>query len=308
MEKNSKIFIAGSETFIGKALFSELIRQGHTNVIGQTAGLIDLTNQLSVNAFFLEFNPEYVFLAAGKSGGIFANQKYPADLMINNLLVTCNVIQTAFHHKVKKLLYLASSCSYPRDCPQPMKVEQLLTGSLEPTNEAYSVAKISGIKLCQAYKQQYGADFIAGIPANVFGPGDDFSEENSHVIAGILRRMHEAKKSNSDTFKVWGTGKPRREFIYLDDLADACIYLMNRYDGLEPVNIGSGQDVSIAELTQIIKDVTGYNGDISFDTSKPDGMPIKVLDTGTLKDLGWKPMWSFEDALRKTYSWFLEEK
>ena len=308
MQKHSKIYIAGSETFIGTALSKELVNQGYTNVLSKTDKLIDLTNSLSVNALFSELKPEYVFMVAGNSGGILANQRYPANLMMNNLLIACHIIHHAYIHGVKKLLYLASSCSYPRDCPQPMKEKYLLTGSLEKTNEAYAVAKIAGIKLCQAYRQQYGMQFIVGIPANVYGPGDDFSEEDSHVIAALLRRMIEYRRAGIETCEIWGTGKARREFVYVDDLATACIFLMDCYDDIEPINIGSGQEVSITELAEITKEVTGYPGDILFDSSKPDGMPVKVLDSSKLCHLGWQPSTSVRSGIEKTYEWYLSEK
>ncbi len=245
-------------------------------------------------------------MAAGKSGGILPNQRYPADLMLDNLLVECNVIRVACQHRVKKLLYLASSCCYPRHCPQPMRVESLLTGSLEPTNEAYAVAKIAGIKLCQAYRQQYGANFIIGIPANAFGPGDDFSPEDSHVIAALIRKMHEAKRKDAPTVDIWGTGTPRREFIFADDLADACLFVMQEYDGTEPINLGGGTDLSIGELAQLTKEVVGYEGELHFDTSRPDGMPLKVLDSSPLMAMGWKPETSFEKALSATFEVFVQ--
>jgi GDP-L-fucose synthase len=308
LQKHSKVYIAGYETFIGTALSKELVKQGYTNVISKTDKLFDLTSYSSVNALFSELKPEYVFMVAGNSGGILANQRYPADLMINNLLIACHIIHHAYVHGVKKLLYLASSCSYPRDCPQPMKEEYLLTGSLEKTNEAYAVAKIAGIKLCQAYRQQYGMQFIVGIPANVYGPGDDFSEEDSHVIAALLRRMIEYRRAGIETCEIWGSGKARREFVYVDDLATACIFLMNCYDDIEPINIGSGQEVSITELAEITKEVTGYPGDILFDSSKPDGMPVKVLDSSKLSHLGWQPSTPVRSGIEKTYEWYLSEK
>ncbi len=308
MEKNSKIYVAGSQTFIGAAILRELERQGYSNIVDMPGGGLDLTDSSEVESFFERECPEYVFLVAGKSGGIEANRKYPADLMIDNLLIECNVIKSSHKHGVKKLLYLASSCSYPKHCPQPMRVESLLTGSLEPTNEPYAVAKIAGIKLCQAYRQQYGVNFISGIPANAFGPGDDFSFENSHVIAALIRKMHESKIHNIESVEIWGTGTPRREFIFVDDLANACVFILNRYDGVVPINLGSGIDCSVAGLAERIKGVVGFQGKLTFDKSKPDGMPIKLLDTEELKSLGWKPVWLFEDALRKTYAWFIEEK
>ncbi len=308
MEKNSKIYVAGSQTFIGAAILRELKRQEYSNIVGMPGEEPDLTDPSQVDSFFKKEHPEYVFLAAGKSGGIEANQKYPADLMIDNLLIECNAIKNSHKYGVNKLLYLASSCSYPKHCSQPMRVESLLTGPLEPTNEPYAVAKIAGIKLCQAYRQQYGVNFVSGIPANAFGPGDDFSLENSHVIAALMRRMHEAKIQGVKSVEIWGTGTPRREFIFVDDLANACVFILRCYDGTVPINLGSGIDFSVAELAQCIKEVVGFHGKLTFDELKPDGMPIKLLDTKELKSLGWKPVWSFEDALRKTYSWFLEEK
>jgi len=229
-------------------------------------------------------------------------------LNVTNLLIACNIIECAHCHGVKKLLYLASSCSYPRDCAQPMKESSLLTGLLEPTNEAYAVAKIVGIKLCQAYRSQYGSNFIVGIPANAFGPGDDFSLENSHVIAALIRKMHEAKIQGVKSVEIWGTGTPRREFIFVDDLANACVFILNHYDRPVPINLGSGINFSIAELAEYIKEVVGFQGKLTFDESKLDGMPIKLLDTKELESLGWKPMWSFEGALKITYAWFIEQK
>lgn len=305
MEKQARIYVAGGQTFIGAAILRELERQGYVNIVGGLGAEPELTDAAQVDAFFARTAPEYVFLAAGRSGGIRANQKYPAELMLDNLLVECHVIHSAYRYKVKKLLYLASSCSYPKHCPQPMQVESLLTGPLEPTNEAYAVAKIAGIKLCQAYRQQYGANFISGIPANAFGPGDDFSLEDSHVIAALIRKMHEAKEQGQEMIEIWGTGSPRREFIFADDLADACIFVMNKYGGAQPINLGCGSDMSMAELALAVKEVTGFQGQIHFDTSKPDGMPIKLLDSSELNALGWRPRVPFHSALQQTYEWFL---
>jgi GDP-L-fucose synthase len=306
MRKHAIIYVAGGQTLIGAAILRQLKQQGYTNIVGKPGEEPDLTDATSVDEFFSRLLPEYVFMAAGKSGGILANQKYPADLMLDNLLIECNVIRAAYQHRVKKLLYLASSCCYPRHCPQPMRVESLLTGSLEPTNEAYAVAKIAGIKLCQAYRQQYGANFIVGIPANAFGPGDDFSPEDSHVIAALIRKMHEAKRKGTPTVEIWGTGTPRREFIFADDLADACLFVMQKYDGTEPINLGGGTDLSIGELAQLTKEVVGYEGELCFDTSRPDGMPLKVLDSSPLMAMGWNQVTSFRDAVSATYNWFRE--
>jgi len=306
LEKDAKIYVAGSQTFLGEAILRQLKRQEYGKMVGRPGEEPDLTDAAQVDAFFDRTNPEYVFLAAGKSGGIAANQKYPAELMLDNLLIDCHVIHSAYRHGVRKLLYLASACTYPRHCPQPMREDALLTGPLEPTNEAYAVAKIAGIKLCQAYNQQYGAKFISGIPTNTFGPGDDFSPEDSHVIAALLRKMHEAKTSGSASVEVWGTGAPRREFIFVDDLADACIFLMNKYDDAGPINVGSGEASSIYELAELIREVVGYPGELRFDTSKPDGMPVKVLDSSQLIALGWQAKTPLYSGLLATYNWFLQ--
>jgi len=308
VERNAKIYVAGARTLIGAAILRELERQGYTNIVGVLGQEPELTESAQVDAFFANATPDYVFLVAGKSGGIRANQKYPAELMLNNLLVECHVIHIAYCHGVKKLLYLASSCCYPRHCPQPMHVDSLMTGRLEPTNEAYAIAKLAGIVLCQAYRQQYGTNFITGIPANAFGPGDDFSSEDSHVIAALIRKMHEAKARGAEFIEIWGTGAPRREFIFADDLADACIFIMREYTGSGPINIGSGSDISIRELAETVKDVVGYQGELCFDGSKPDGMPLKSLDSSILMRMKWKPETPFDLALSATYDWFLERE
>lgn len=304
MEKHSRIYIAGFDTLIGAALGDEMHRQGYMNIIGGAGEDPDLTDMRAVEIFFGRMKPEYIFLVAGRSGGISANQIFPASLMLNNLLIECHVIQSAYHHGVKKLLYLASSCIYPRECPQPMREEYLLNGPLEPTNEAYAVAKIGGIKLCQAYRQQYGVNFITGIPANVFGVQDDFSVEYSHVVAGLIRRMHEAKLANADSMSIWGTGSPRRDFIFADDLADACIFIMKNYEEIQPINLGSNEGISIKDLALTLKEVTGYRGELRFDPTKPDGMPVKILDSSRLRALGWRSRMNFRVALEKTYDWF----
>ncbi len=305
MERNSRIYVAGGDTLIGSAILRELDRQGYADIVGRPGAEPDLTDASQVEAFFAHYSPQHVFVAAGKSGGIAANQKYPAELMLDNLLVGCNLIHASCRHRVKKLLYLASSCSYPRESAQPMREEYLLTGPLEPTNEAYAVAKIAGVKLCQAYRQQYGANFIVGIPANAFGPGDDFTPDNSHVISALMRRMHEAKESGAEVVEIWGTGSPRREFIYADNLAEACLVAMNRYEGPEPINLGGGSDLSIKELAHLIQGVTGFSGQIRFDVTRPDGMPVKLLDSCKLLGLGWQPRVDFPTALQATYDWFL---
>jgi GDP-L-fucose synthase len=305
MEHDARIYVAGTYTPIGAALLRVLVAQGYGNVVGAKDGGPDLTDAAQVEAFFERTRPEYVFLPGGQSGGIRANQKYPALLMRDNLLVECNVIHSAYLHGVQKLLYLASSCCYPRDCPTPMRVDSLLTGRLEPTSEAYALAKIAGIGLCQAYYQQYGVRCISGIPSDAFGPGDDFSPEDSHVVPGLIRKMHEAKSLRVESVDIWGTGRPRRELIFADDLADACIFVMHAYDDREPVNLGGGSDLSIREISVLIKDVVGYAGALRFDTSKPDGVPVKVLDASTLLALGWRPKTPLRDAVQTTYEWFL---
>lgn len=306
MEKQAKIYVAGGQTLIGAALLRELERQGYTNIVGRAREEPDLTDATQVDDFFARAVPDYVFLAAGKSGGIATNKKYPAELILDNLLVECHVIDSAYRYRVRKLLYLASSCSYPKHCPQPMRVESLLTGPLEPSNEAYAVAKIAGIKLCQAYRQQYKANFIVGIPGNAFGPGDDFSLEKSHVIPALIRKMHEAKVRNLESVEIWGTGIPRREFIFADDLADACTFIMQEYNESKPINLGSGTDYSIREVAEQVKEVVEYPGELHFDTSKPDGMPLKLLDSSVLNKTGWQPKTSFQRALSVTYEWFVE--
>jgi GDP-L-fucose synthase len=308
VKKKSSIYVAGGKTLIGAAILCALRQKGYTNVVGGGDEEPNLTDGTAVKVFLKQFRPEYVFLAAGRSGGIAANQKYPADLMIDNLLAECHVVHNAFRHGVKKLLFLASSCCYPRQCPQPMKEEALLTGPLESTNEAYAVAKIAGIKLCQAYCRQYGVEFIPAIPANVFGPGDDFSPDDSHVVAALIRRMHEAKVRGATSVEIWGTGYARREFVFAEDVADASIFVMSYYSGSDPVNLGCGSVVSIAELAGLIKEIVGFQGKISYDTSKPDGMPVKILDSSKLTAWGWRPRVPLRTALEKTYEWFLLSK
>ena len=306
MDKADRIYVAGSETVVGKALLRQLAAGGYFNVIDTSSEEPDLTDGASVDAYFGATRPDYVFLAAGKSGGIGANQKYPADLMLNNLLIQCQIIRSAQQHGARKLLYLASSCSYPRSCPQPMQVRSLMTGPLEPTSEAYAMAKIAGIKLCQAYQQQHGADMISVIPGDVFGPGDDFGLEDSHVIAALIRKMHQAKIDGAQTVEVWGSGSPRREFVFVDDVADAAIFLMQSYSDPTPVNLGSGSEISIKNIAELIRKVVGYNGQLRFDPTKPDGMPLKALDSSELMAMGWRPKVSLQRGLEETYRWFLD--
>jgi len=307
METKSSIYVAGGNEFIGSAVVNILKRDGYDNIVSPGIGP-DLQDRVSVDGFFAKNRLEYVFLTAGKSAGIVGNTKMPADLMMDNLLIACNVIDSAYRHGVKKLLYLAGSCCYPKHCSQPMKEGDLLTGSLELTSEPYAVAKIAGLKLAQSYKRQYAADFICGISANIFGPDDDFSSEDSHVIGALIRKIHEAKSRDLREVVIWGTGKPRREFIYVDDLADACIFIMRKYSDIEPINLGCGEDISIYELALLIKRIVDFKGKIVSDPSKPDGMPVKLLDSYKLKKMGWKPAWPFEKALAETYKGFLEKE
>jgi GDP-L-fucose synthase len=308
MEKRSKIFVAGRHTLIGEALLRELERQGYENIAGSRNDEPELTSQTQVDSFFARTLPEYVFLAAGKSGGIKAYQKYPAELMYDNLLVECHVVHSAYLYRVRKLLYLASSCVYPRLCPQPMAIETLMMSPLEPTNEAYAVAKLAGLSLCRAYRRQYGRNFVSAIPANAFGPGDDFSHEDSHVIAALIRRMHDAKTLGQKSVTIWGSGQPRREFIFADELAVACIFTMTHYDGADPINLGVGADLSIRELAELVREVIGYSGELQFDPSQPDGMPAKLLDSSRIKALGWKSQMPMRSALEATYRWFVENE
>ena len=306
MDKTDRIYVAGSETVVGKAVLRQLAAGGYFNVIDSSSEEPDLTDRAKVDAYFGTMRPDCVFVAAGKSGGIGANQKYPADLMLNNLLIQCQMIRSAQVHGTRKLLYFASSCTYPRSCPQPMQVRSLMTGPLESTSEAYAIAKIAGIKLCQAYQQQCGADMISAIPGDVFGPGDDFGLEDSHVIAALIRKMHQAKVFGVATVEVWGSGSARREFIFADDVADAAIFLMQNYSSPTPINVGSGVDTSIRDIAELIQKVVGYQGQLRFDPTKPDGMPLKTLDTSELMAMGWQPKVSLRRGLEETYRWFLD--
>ena len=305
MEKEAKIYVAGAGTLIGSAIVRQLRGQGYTNVLIDEP---DFTDAFAVDSYFAQKQPDYVFVAAGKSGGIGANQKLPAVLILDNLLVACHVTHSAYRYGTKKLLYLASSCCYPKLCPQPMRVEYLFTGPLEPSNEAYAMGKLAGIQLCQAYHRQYGMNFISAIPANAFGPGDDFSLGDSHVIAALIRKVHEAKTQGLPFVEVWGTGSPRREFIYADDLGDACIFTMLNYNGSEPINLGTGGDISIKELAELIREISGYTGQIRFDSNQPDGMPVKFMDSRPLRELGWEVKTDFRSALKETYQWFSTAK
>ena len=304
MEKESKIYVAGHRGLVGSAILHNLQEEGYNNIVIRTHRELDLCNQQEVRAFFEKERPEYVFLAAAKVGGILANSTYPADFIYNNLAIQIYAIHNAYLYGVKKLLFLGSSCIYPKFAPQPMKEEYLLTGILEPTNEPYAIAKISGIKMCQAYNRQYGTNFISVMPTNLYGPGDNFDLETSHVLSALIRKFHEAKLSGQPV-TVWGTGTPRREFLYVNDLAEACIFLMNCYDGEDIINIGTGLDISIKELAGFISEVIGYRGEIIFDTGKPDGMQRKLLDVTRINSLGWKAKTDLREGIEKTYKWYL---
>jgi GDP-L-fucose synthase len=305
VNRNARIYVAGGETLAGAALRKRLGAAGYRNLVGTSADEPDLTSLGQVEDFFGEARPEYVFLVAGKSGGIQLNQQRPAELMLNNLLVAAHVISQAYRHGAVKLLYLASSCGYPKQAPQPLRVETLMTGPLEATSAAYAMAKLTGWQLCEAYRRQYGARFITAFPSNPFGPHDDFGPEVGHVIPALIRRAHEAKRRCDPELWVWGTGKPRRDFIYSRDLADACLFVMRHYDGPEPINLGGATNLSIAEVARAVVEVVGYPGRLRFDAGKPDGMPLKALDTSRLRRLGWRPSTSFRTALAATYAWFL---
>ena len=317
MEKNSKIFVAGHRGLVGSAIVRKLKNEGYDNLVLKTRQELDLRDKKAVGSFFKTEQPEYVFLAAAKVGGIQANNTYPADFIIQNIEIETNVITSALQVGVKRLLFLGSSCIYPRECPQPIKEEYLLTGQLEPTNEPYAIAKIAGIKMCESINRQHGTDFRSLMPTNLYGPGDNFHPENSHVIPGLLRRFHEAKVRGDKYVNVWGSGRPRREFMHVDDLASACVYIMNLdkdiYDNftqpmLSHVNVGVGKDCSIKELAETIAEVVGFDGEICFDTSKPDGTPQKLLDISRISALGWSAKISLEEGLKHTYQWFLENK
>jgi GDP-L-fucose synthase len=308
MKNDSKIFVAGHRGLVGSAIVRQLEKDGFTNIITRTRLELDLTDQQAVSAFFATEKPEYVFDAAAKVGGILANDTYPADFLMQNLRIQNNIISSAHDSGVTKLLFLGSSCIYPKLAEQPIREDSLLTGPLEPTNDAYAIAKIAGIKLCQSYKKQYNDNFISVMPTNLYGENDNFDLETSHVLPALIRKFHEAKESNSPTVSAWGTGSPMREFLYVDDLASACVHLMQTYNEGDIVNIGTGEDVTIKELTELVKEVTEYQGEIVWDSTKPDGTPRKLLDVSRLHSLGFRHTTELADGIKKTYSWYLSEK
>lgn len=306
MEKNSKIYIAGHNGMVGSALVRRLRQLGFDNLILRTSRELDLRRQAEVESFFAIEKPDYVFLAAAKVGGIMANNTYPADFMYDNMIMEMNVIRASQQNGVKKLLFLGSSCIYPKYAAQPIQEDSLLTGELEPTNEAYALAKISGLKYCEYLNRQYGTDYISCMPTNLYGPNDNYHPQNSHVLPALIRRFHEAKVNGLPSVTVWGTGKVLREFLYVDDLADACVFLMEHYSGNETVNIGTGEDLSIGELAQLVKETVGFTGELLFDTSKPDGTPRKLLDVSKLAGLGWRYQTDLREGLARTYQDFLQ--
>ena len=306
MNKDAKIYVAGHRGLVGSAIVRNLEAKGYKNIICRTHKELDLTNQEAVRSFFEEEKPEYVFLAAAKVGGIHANNTYPADFIYDNLMIQNNVIKAAHDFEVKKLLFLGSTCIYPKMAPQPIKEEYLLTGALEETNEAYAIAKIAGLEMCKFFKRQYGDNFISCMPTNLYGPNDNFDLKNSHVLPALIRKFHEAKENNSEAVEVWGTGTPLREFLYVDDMADACVFLMENYEGEQHVNIGTGEEVSIRELAETIKKVVGFEGELVFNTDMPDGTPRKLTTVDKLHGLGWKHKVSLNEGIKLAYNWFLE--
>ena len=304
MEKNSKIYVAGHRGLVGSAIVRSLNRQGYTNIIGRTHSELDLTDQAAVFRFFAEEKPEYVVLAAAHVGGINANNTYPADFIYINSIIQCNVIKAAHDNKVKKLLFLGSSCIYPKMASQPISEGELLTGPLETTNEGYAIAKISGLEMCKFFKMQYGDDFISCMPTNLYGPNDNFNLETSHVLPALIRKFDDAKEAGAPFVELWGTGAPLREFLYVDDMADACVYLLENYSGLTHVNIGTGKEITIRGLAEIVKETVGYEGEIRWNSDMPDGTPRKLLDVSYLHEIGWKEKVSLRDGIRMSYEWY----
>ncbi len=306
MELNSKIYIAGHRGMVGSAISRNLVKKGYTNIITRTSAELDLRNQALVNDFFAAEQPDYVFLAAARVGGIVANNTFRADFIYENLMIQSNIVHASYVNKVTKLMFLGSSCIYPKLAPQPLKEDYLLTGPLEYTNEPYAVAKIAGIKLCEAYRKQYNCNFISVMPTNMYGYGDNYHPNNSHVLPGLIRKVHEAKESNAPEVIVWGTGTPKREFLFADDLAEACFFLINNYDDEQLINVGTGKDLSIKELAELIKDIVGYEGKIAFDSSKPDGTPRKLMDVTKLHNLGWKHTVELREGIQLAYKDFVD--
>ncbi len=307
MELSARIYVAGHKGMVGSAIVRRLNNDGYKNIITRTSAQLDLRSQPEVDVFFENERPDYVFLAAAKVGGIIANNTYRANFLYDNLMIEANIIHAAYLHKVKKLLFLGSSCIYPRMAPQPLKEEYLLTGLLEVTNEPYAIAKIAGIKLCEAYYDQYKCNFISAMPTNLYGKGDNYHAQNSHVIPALIRKFHEAKIKGSSEVEIWGTGTPLREFMFVDDLADASVYLMKNYNGKLFVNVGTGIEITIRELAYIIKDIVRFNGTVVFNSTKPDGTPRKLMDSSFIHSLGWKHKTSFEEGIKATYEFFCDE-
>lgn len=306
MEHDARIYVAGHRGLVGSAVVRALSRRGFSDIVTRTRAELDLTRQADVESFFEEVKPDYVFLSAAKVGGIHANNAYPADFIYENLAIETNIILSAFRNEVRKLLFLGSSCIYPKLAAQPMKETCLLTGELEPTNAPYAVAKIAGIVMCQSFNRQYGTRFISGMPTNLYGPGDNFDLENSHVIPALIRKFHDAKVAGSPGVVVWGTGQARREFLHVDDLAEACVFLMEHYESDEVINIGSGEDLTIGELAVLVKEAVGYDGKVEYDPSRPDGTPRKLLDVSRIHALGWRHRIGLAEGLKDTYRWYLE--
>lgn len=308
MDKQAKIFVAGHRGLVGSAILRRLQAEGYANLLTRTRTELDLLKQAAVEQFFERERPEYVFMAAAKVGGILANNSYPADFIHENLVVQNNVIDAAYRSGVNKLIFLGSSCIYPKYSPQPMKEEYLLTGPLEPTNEWYAVAKIAGIKMCQAYRKQYGFNAISLMPTNLYGPGDNFDLKSSHVLPAMIRKFHDAKEAAKSYVEIWGSGIPRREFLHVDDLASATVFLMLNYDSEEIINVGVGEDVSIRDLAELVQEVVGHQGELVFDTSKPDGTPRKLMDVSRLQALGWQASIGLREGIKQTYDWYLENE
>ena len=308
MKKGSKIYVAGHRGLVGSAIVRKLKDSGYENLVVRIRDELDLVKQERVEKFFEEERPEYVFLAAAKVGGILANSQFPAEFIYSNLAIQTNIIHSSYLYEAKKLIFLGSSCIYPKHAPQPMKEEYLLSGYLEPTNEPYAVAKIAGIRMCQAYNRQYGTRYISVMPTNLYGPGDNFDLKTSHVLPALIRKFHEAKMGGDKSVEVWGTGIPRREFLYVDDLADACLYLMNNYEGDDIINVGVGWDLSIRELAEMVGEVVGFKGDLRLDHTKPDGTPLKLLDVSKLAALGWQAYTPLREGIKKAYQWYLGQQ